>query len=149
MAFHGKAGLKIGTTIINQTDPGMKAEVNKVRTNIKKDYKSFVKSNSLFSSTGDITSTYRKGVNGLSSLNAYAKVLSSGNITKIHQTATGYISKIQAAEFGYIIDSGKESGVTSNILYSLYSYAGSRGLVLFNKGEYKNYYSSSYHVKVL
>ena len=149
MAFHGKAGLKIGTTIINQTDPGMKAEVNKVRTNIKKDYKSFVKSNSLFSSTGDITSTYRKGVNGLSSLNAYAKVLSSGNITKIHQTATGYISKIQAAEFGYIIDSGKESGVTSNILYSLYSYAGSRGLVLFNKGEYKNYYSSSFHVKVL
>ena len=149
MAFHGKAGLKIGALIINKTDPGMKNEMVRVRSNIVKDYKNFVKSSTLFSSTSDITSTYKKGVNGVTSLNAYASVLSNGNIDKIHQTPTGYISKIQAAEFGYIIDSGKESGVTSNILYSLYSYAGSRGLVLFNKGEYKNYYSSSYHVKVL
>ena len=66
-----------------------------------------------------------------------------------HRAETGYISKVQATEFGHIINSSKERGLSSYILYSLFTYAGSRGLVLFDGNSYKNHYASSLHIKVM
>ena len=82
-------------------------------------------------------------------LEDYVKMLSSDGVTKMPPTETGYISKVQATEFGYIINKAEERGVSSYIIYSLFTYAGSRGLVLFDGKTYKNHYASSVHIKVM
>ncbi len=82
-------------------------------------------------------------------LEDYVKILSNSGVTKMPPTESGYISKVQATEFGHIINKSEERGLSSYILYSLFTYAGSRGLVLFDGKSYKNHYASSLHIKVM
>ena len=149
LAFHGKAGLKIGELIINKTDSTMKPEMVKLRKGIKDTYTYFNSSTDLFSSVSDIQQSYRNSDSGRPGLEEYASILSNGKVTQFPPSSTGYISKIQASEFGYIMESRNSNGITSRILYSLYSYAGSKGLVIFDGKDYKNFYAASFHVKVL
>jgi len=146
MAFHGKAGLKIGELIINKTDPQMKSKMVGLKKALKTRHPKFKYSSSLFSSVQDVQNSFRVA---RLALNEYASTLSGGSITEIPQTSTGYLSKIQAAEFGYIIENPSSTQMTSRILYSLYTYAGSMGLVIFDGTDYRNYYGSSFHIKVL
>ncbi len=146
MAFHGKVGLKLSSFIINKTDPGMKTRVNSVRNRTRYLHPTFKASTTLFSDISSIKSNYKKKK---LMLEDYVKILSSGGVTKMPPTETGYISKVQATEFGYIINKAEERGVSSYILYSLFTYAGSRGLVLFDGNTYKNHYASSVHIKVM
>ena len=153
MAFHGKIGLKMSELIINKTDPGMKNRVIAIRNRMRYKNPKFVASKTLFSSVTDIKSTYSNTTNLLNKTSRvlvdYVGMLSQGGVTKIPNTETGNISKVQATEFGYIINKGEERGFTSYILYSLFTYAGSRGLVLFDGNDFKNHFASSVHIKVM
>ena len=146
MAFHGKIGLKLSSFIINKTDPAMKNSIKVIRNSTKTIHKDFKVASDLFSDIPSIKSNYKKKK---LMLEDYVKVLSDGGVTKMPPTETGYISKVQATEFGHIINSSKERGLSSYILYSLFTYAGSRGLVLFDGNSYKNHYASSLHIKVM
>ena len=146
MAFHGKVGLKLSSFIINKTDPAMKNNIKAIRNSTKTNHTDFKVASDLFSDIPSIKSNYKKKK---LMLEDYVKVLSNDGVTKMPPTETGYISKVQATEFGYIINSTKERGLSSYILYSLFTYAGSRGLVLFDGNTYKNHYASSVHIKVM
>lgn len=153
MAFHGKIGLKMSALIINNTDSKMKNSLITMRRRLKITSKKFTVSNTLFSSVSDISKTWRETRNRLTGRSTvllnYVKLISKGGVTKIPLTETGHISKVQATEFGYIINKAEERGVSSYILYSLFTYAGSRGLVLFNKKDFINHFASSVHIKVM
>jgi len=158
MAFHGKAGLNIGKIIINKTDPSMKSHMQSVRSEVKKvaNYKNvFNVGSNLFADKSSVLGTYREK-SGPNSLAYYANLLSSkpgtgntrgGPITQTPNNASGTLSKVQAAEFGYMMRDPTEKGATSHILYSLFMYAGSQGLVLFDGTSYKKYYSASWYYK--
>ena len=145
MAFHGKAGLNIGKIIINKTSPAMKPKMNTLRANVKKNNPDFDVGTKLFADKNDIKETYGKSP---TSLLDYASILSTNAITKMPPTASGNISKVQAAEFGYMMRNPTEKGLTSHILYSLFMYAGSQGLVLYDGTAYKKYYSASWYIKI-
>ena len=146
MAFHGKIGLKLSSFIINKTDPKMKNTMKVMRNKTKTIHKDFSVASDLFSDISSIKSNYKKKK---LMLEDYVKILSNSGVTKMPPTESGYISKVQATEFGHIINKSEERGLSSYILYSLFTYAGSRGLVLFDGKSYKNHYASSVHIKVM
>jgi hypothetical protein len=151
LAFHGKVGLKITSLIINKTDSRIKNRLTSIRKNKRFTDRGLKLSSTLFSSVNDIEDTWKdtKDAKGCSQvLLDYAGLLSKRGVTKIPKTGSGHVSKIQATEFGYIITRAEEKNVASYILYSLFTFAGSRGLVLFNKGDYINHFASSVHLKV-
>ena len=151
LAFHGKAGLVIGSWIIQKYDNQVKSKLDGLRSKIGRQYDNYHKPSKLFSTPTDIKQSYRHGtIAGTNdSLLEYAGLLSGGAITMMPSTETGHISKVQAAEFGYIITNPASKGVTSKILYSLYTFAGSRGLVIIDGDSFKNYFASSFHLKVM
>lgn len=151
LAFHGKAGLVIGSWIIQKYDNQVKSKLDGLRSKIDRQYDNYKKPSKLFSTPTDIKQSYRHGtIAGTNdSLLEYAGLLSGGAITMMPSTETGHISKVQAAEFGYIIKNPASKGVTSKILYSLYTFAGSRGLVIIDGDSFKNYFASSFHLKVM
>ena len=155
LAFHGKVGLSIASLIINKTDPRIKGAISRIRR--MKQFKDggLQASNTLFSSVSDIQETWRttrqtrgKDKNKSKVLSDYVGFLSQGGVTKIPLTGSGHVSKVQATEFGYIINRAEAHDLVSSILYSLFTFAGSRGLVLFNGTEFKNHFASSVHLKV-
>ena len=146
MAFHGKIGLKLSSFIINKTDSKMKNTMKVMRNKTKTIHKDFSIASDLFSDISSIKSNYKKKK---LMLEDYVKILSNSGVTKMPPTESGYISKVQATEFGHIINKSEERGLSSYILYSLFTYAGSRGLVLFDGKSYKNHYASSLHIKVM
>ena len=152
LAFHGKVGLKMSAVIINKTDSKMRNSLLTMRRRLHNTKKKFKVSTELFSTTSDIAQTWvatkdRQGKSNV--LLDYVGLLSKSRVTKIPLTETGHISKVQATEFGYVINKADERGFSSYILYSLFTYAGSRGLVLFNKGNFENHFASSVHIKVM
>ena len=158
LAFHGKVGLSIASFIIENTDGSVKASLNKIRNNkTYTDVNGWALNNNskLFSQVGDIQSTWtqtripKTGNTGTSQvLLKYVGELSNQGVTKIKDNRDGYVSKVQATEFGYIINHAKSNKVASKILYSLFTFAGSRGLVLFDGNAFKNHFASSVHLKV-
>ena len=151
LAFHGKVGLKITSLIINKTDSRIKSRLTSIRKNKRFTDRGLKLSSTLFSSVNDIEDTWKdtKDANGCSQvLLDYAGLLSKRGVTKIPKTGSGHVSKIQATEFGYIITRAEEKNVASYILYSLFTFAGSRGLVLFDGKDFKNHFASSVHIKV-
>jgi len=154
LAFHGKVGLSIASFIIEKTDHNVKSSLNKIRNNKKyTDNKKWELNNStkLFSQVGDIQETWKNThtSEGKSQvLLNYVGELSNKGVTKIKNNRDGYVSKVQATEFGYIINHAKSNDVASKILYSLFTFAGSRGLVLYDGEAYKNHFASSVHLKV-
>ena len=113
-------------------------------------------STTLFSSVSDIQSTWQntriggrgKDKNKSQVLLDYVGFLSKGGVTKMPDSGSGHVSKVQATEFGYIINRAESHKLVSYILYSLFTFAGSRGLVLFDGKDFKNHFSSSVHLKV-
>ena len=151
LAFHGKVGLKITSLIINKTDSRIKSRLTSIRKNKRFTDRGLKLSSTLFSSVSDIEDTWKdtKDANGSSQvLLDYVGLLSKRGVTKIPKTGSGHVSKIQATEFGYIITRAEEKNVASYILYSLFTFAGSRGLVLFDGKDFKNHFASSVHIKV-
>ena len=151
LAFHGKVGLKITSLIINKTDSRIKSRLTSIRKNKRFTDRGLKLSSTLFSSVNDIEDTWKdtKDANGISQvLLDYVGLLSKRGVTKIPKTGSGHVSKIQATEFGYIITRAEEKNVASYILYSLFTFAGSRGLVLFDGKDFKNHFASSVHIKV-
>lgn len=151
LAFHGKVGLKITSLIINKTDSRIKSRLTSIRKNKRFTDRGLKLSSTLFSSVNDIEDTWKdtKDANGSSQvLLDYVGLLSKRGVTKIPKTGSGHVSKIQATEFGYIITRAEEKNVASYILYSLFTFAGSRGLVLFDGKDFKNHFASSVHIKV-
>tara|TARA_Y100001970_G_scaffold288573_1_gene416290 strand:+ start:1239 stop:3074 length:1836 start_codon:yes stop_codon:yes gene_type:complete len=151
LAFHGKVGLKITSLIINKTDSRIKSRLTSIRKNKRFTDRGLKLSSTLFSSVSDIEDTWKdtKDAKGCSQvLLDYAGLLSKRGVTKIPKTGSGHVSKIQATEFGYIITRAEEKNVASYILYSLFTFAGSRGLVLFDGKDFKNHFASSVHIKV-
>ena len=155
LAFHGKVGLSIASLIINKTDKRIQGAISRIRR--MKQFKDggLKASSTLFSSVSDIQETWRttrqtrgKDKNKSKVLSDYVGFLSQGGVTKIPLTGSGHVSKVQATEFGYIINRAEAHNLVSAILYSLFTFAGSRGLVLFNGTEFKNHFASSVHLKV-
>lgn len=155
LAFHGKVGLSIASLIINNTDARIIGSINRIRKMKKftdnKNWK-LDGSNKLFSDSKLIQDTWLNTKNMLTGksqvLSDYVGFLSQGGVTKIPKTGSGHISKVQATEFGYIIKRAEAHNLVSAILYSLFTFAGSRGLVLFNGTAFKNHFASSVHLKV-
>jgi|DEB0MinimDraft_6_1074348.scaffolds.fasta_scaffold14180_2 hypothetical protein len=147
-AFHGKAGMKISELIISMTDSSVVQSMRRVRSETKKLHPQFVEATSVFTDYSDLQRNWRNG-DGIPALRDYAARLSNNQVTQFKEGLDSYASKIQASEFGYIMESNNSSGITSKILYSMYNYAGSRGLTIINGDEYKTYFASSFHVKVL
>ena len=158
LAFHGKVGLSIASFIIDKTDSTIKNSLNKIRNNKKyTKVKGWALNNNskLFSQVGAIQTTWndtrtpREGNTGISQdLLKYVGELSNNGVTKIGDSRDAHVSKVQATEFGYIINHAKSNKVASKILYSLFTFAGSRGLVLFDGNAFKNHFASSVHLKV-
>ena len=155
LAFHGKVGLKITSLIVNKTDARIKRKLINVRNMKKLKDGGLKSSNTLFSSVKDIEDTWKdtrvkrgkdKGKSQV--LLDYVGFLSKKGVTKIPLTGSGHVSKVQATEFGYIINRAEANSVVSYILYSLFTFAGSRGLVLFDGKDFKNHFASSVHIKV-
>jgi hypothetical protein len=147
-AFHGKAGMKISELIINMTDSSVIQSMRRVRSETKRLHPQFVEATSVFTDYSDLQRNWRNG-DGIPALRDYAARLSNNQVTEFKAGLDSYASKIQASEFGYIMESNNSSGITSKILYSMYNYAGSRGLTIINGDEYKTYFASSFHIKVL
>ena len=157
LAFHGKVGLSIASMIINKTDTRIKGAINRIRKMKKFKDGGLKASTTLFSSVSDIQSTWKNtriGGNGKDKnksqiLLDYVGFLSQGGVTKMPDSGSGHVSKVQATEFGYIINRAEAHNLVSYILYSLFTFAGSRGLVLFNGTDFKNHFASSVHLKVM
>lgn len=147
-AFHGKAGMKISELIISLTDSSVVQSMRRVRAQTKQLHPQFVEASTVFTDYSDLQRSWRNG-DGIPALRDYAARLSNNQVTDFKSGLDNYASKIQASEFGYIMESNNASGITSKILYSMYNYAGSRGLTIINGNEYKTYFASSFHVKVL
>ena len=151
LAFHGKVGLSIASLIINHTDHRIKQKLINVRNMKKLKDAGMKNSNKLFSSVNGIEGIWRdtKDEDGMSQvLLDYVGFLSKKGVTKIPKTGSGHVSKVQATEFGYIIKRAEANNLVSEILYALFTFAGSRGLVLFDKKDFKNHFASSVHLKV-
>ena len=156
LAFHGKVGLSIASLIINKTDARIKGAINRIRKMKKFKDGGLKASTTLFSSVSDIQSTWQntriggrgKDKNKSQVLLDYVGFLSKGGVTKMPDSGSGHVSKVQATEFGYIINRAESHKLVSYILYSLFTFAGSRGLVLFDGKDFKNHFSSSVHLKV-
>ena len=145
--------------IINKTDGRIKNKLLNAR-NMKK-FKAVPgyeldKSKTLFSSVNNIQETWKntkiggtgKNKNHSQVLLDYVGFLSKKGVTKMPDSGSGQVSKVQATEFGYIINRAEANNVVSEILYSLFTFAGSRGLVLFDGTAFKNHFASSVHLKV-
>jgi hypothetical protein len=151
LAFHGKVGLSIASLIINHTDQRIKQKLINVRNMKKLKDAGMKNSNKLFSSVKGIEGMWKatKDEDGVSQvLLDYVGFLSKKGVTKIPKTGSGHVSKVQATEFGYIIKRAEANKLVSEILYALFTFAGSRGLVLFDKNDFKNHFASSVHLKV-
>ena len=156
LAFHGKVGLSIASLIINHTDSRIIGAINRIRKMKKFKDGGLKASTTLFSSVNDIENTWKKtrmggrgkDKNKSQVLLDYVGFLSKNRVTKMPESGSGHVSKVQATEFGYIIKRAEAHKLVSEILYSLFTFAGSRGLVLFDKGDYKNHFASSVHLKV-
>ena len=156
LAFHGKVGLTIASLIINKTDSRIKGAINRIRKMKKFKDGGLKASSTLFSSVNDIQETWKntriggsgKDKNKSQVLLDYVGFLSKNGVTKMPDSGSGQVSKVQATEFGYIINRAESHNLVSYILYSLFTFAGSRGLVLFDKGDFKNHFASSVHLKV-
>ena len=156
LAFHGKVGLSIASLIINHTDSRIIGAIKRIRRMKKFKDGGLKASTTLFSSVNDIENTWKKtrmggrgkDKNKSQVLLDYVGFLSKNRVTKMPESGSGHVSKVQATEFGYIIKRAEAHKLVSEILYSLFTFAGSRGLVLFNKGDYINHFASSVHLKV-
>lgn len=147
-AFHGKAGMKISEVIIGLTDTSVLQDMRRVRALTKSLHPDFQEANTIFTDYTVFQRNWRNG-DGIPALRDYAARLSNNQVTQFKEGLDSYVSKIQASEFGYIMESKNSSGVTSKILYSMYNYAGSRGLTIINGEEYRTYFAASFHIKVL